>query len=950
DDFGDLYADVEVQATSAINTAPQSSNPQCVTNETGNQNNSNDLACVSVDNDEIEDEDDDDDDLDIVLNSDDDGIKPGEGFVTANVQNREFEDEDDDNLHPRSQTVAYGSDLKGVGCVSVAYWQQLGSRSVGAQAAQRFSLPRARNILDVNIDVFEQKPWKHPGADITDYFNFGFNEDSWKLYCNQVDEYRHRGPVSSGAPPSEPAQSTEVETRKGQAIQVEDSIFERQSSMDVWRQLDRDSDAIQITILDPEDTSVPEASNPGDVSGDDVTDHLSFSSASEDDSVEEKYIETDIYPPKLRSGSEDREIHEVVTDETIRTSNDTKVSNLVEESSEAEKKPANRYKSFEDDACFDRRKVYTRDRCLTELGRSVKPDYHHSEDLNKLVNKRGHDENRYHARRLGDNRKYGDCIYRERSNGPVYKNKTHTDLNMKTHHENDYINSRTYDKRRSDECRYHARHNNDLFHMSDDDVHSTFRRRLHAFDPYEENISYSKSEVRSDYYGERLCGYEDWDAERCETNMDRTVFKSSADDEYYDERRSHIEDNKLIEGDWCEYEKGRKKGEKLYSRNKGETDEFYLDSGYYDDTHGGSFRSVTHNDRKRDDIEYTRWEFRSPGRNTRRVCSLFSESDNPLVKNNEQAFASRYEQSFASRSSEESNINNCRWDGNRMPKSSFYRRHDSYRGQRVEPIDRDDMFDIDGRLNIRRKKCHWQSEIEWEDEIMYRHEDSYPFGEVSRRKRIVSEPDPDYDHVEMLVGDPYIFDGSSYVKELTDGQLAKGCKYYNQNNNEVFNGYKRGKQYEKSRERLPLISRNSHLVAGKVKSSKKHKKPKWMDLNTCNNVKVARADDTRAVDGVLDIQKGQAVTEVKVGPMNKTRAHVYGSHNQNGKSGFDNTRILEAMAKMEKRRARFNEPVAITKMDSDSSLKHTVVGQAQETGSNKQQRPARKRRWGQATK
>ena len=42
------------------------------------------------------------------------------------------------------------------------------------------------SILDVKIDVFEQKPWKHPGADITDYFNFGLNEDSWKLYCNHL--------------------------------------------------------------------------------------------------------------------------------------------------------------------------------------------------------------------------------------------------------------------------------------------------------------------------------------------------------------------------------------------------------------------------------------------------------------------------------------------------------------------------------------------------------------------------------------------------------------------------------------------------------------------------------------------------------------------------------------------------------------------------------------------
>lgn len=36
----------------------------------------------------------------------------------------------------------------------------------------------------MNIDMFEKKPWRYPGADLTDYFNFGFDEDSWKQYCN----------------------------------------------------------------------------------------------------------------------------------------------------------------------------------------------------------------------------------------------------------------------------------------------------------------------------------------------------------------------------------------------------------------------------------------------------------------------------------------------------------------------------------------------------------------------------------------------------------------------------------------------------------------------------------------------------------------------------------------------------------------------------------------------
>lgn len=42
----------------------------------------------------------------------------------------------------------------------------------------------AQNIFEYDIDHIEDKPWNKPGADITDYFNYGFNETTWKEYCN----------------------------------------------------------------------------------------------------------------------------------------------------------------------------------------------------------------------------------------------------------------------------------------------------------------------------------------------------------------------------------------------------------------------------------------------------------------------------------------------------------------------------------------------------------------------------------------------------------------------------------------------------------------------------------------------------------------------------------------------------------------------------------------------
>lgn len=42
-------------------------------------------------------------------------------------------------------------------------------------------------ITEVSFDNFEDKPWRKPGADITDYFNYGFDELTWAAYCSRQD-------------------------------------------------------------------------------------------------------------------------------------------------------------------------------------------------------------------------------------------------------------------------------------------------------------------------------------------------------------------------------------------------------------------------------------------------------------------------------------------------------------------------------------------------------------------------------------------------------------------------------------------------------------------------------------------------------------------------------------------------------------------------------------------
>nr|GEV54347.1 hypothetical protein [Tanacetum cinerariifolium] len=885
DDFGDLYADVELEASSAINIAPQI----------------NSVLDVIEDNDI---DDDSEDDLDIVLNSDGDSVRPGGDVLRSNDEEDNVAADSVYYKYLRYQSTAYGSDLKGYGSVAAAYmsWEdngychRLGSRLAGPQNGQGFSLPRARNILDVNIDIFEHKPWKHPEADLTDYFNFGFNEDSWKLYCNQMDEYRHTGHISSGTTASEPAQSVEG---KGQAIQVANSVFERQSSMDVWHPVDRDSDVIQITILDSVehlDSSVPEASIHEDVSADDGTDHLSFSRTSEDESVKGNHLEMDIHSSKRsssrvssskpgRRGSEIIEVHQSSdgsggTVEAVRTSNNTKErvvkdmhttgpSMLAAESLEVEKFPENHIEETE--ISVDKRepgkKIYHAKQTDSVYDyRNLGDSIHKRHDVN---------DNLYYSNRLVDKRKPSDLKYYAKCNSPVYSSRTARDFKPEPHHKNDDICIRS-DDRSTGQRRYHARdsspgynhraygvskikaypedddhvyyagdsspvynHRTDgvskfkAYHEDDDsfpmpniegtyNVHSTFGRsrqneRLHAFDPYiDENILYSKSELPSDYYGERFSDYEDWDAlaardlyreeyERYVAKKDRPVFRRSDDNKYIDARRRYIED-RLIAGDifpsqefggpnpiyspHLTYKKGvwwKWEEDNLHFRNRGEEDGAFPEQEYFGDIQRDKIGSHTCEGRERDDVErgyvkpvtYTRWKFRGPGRINTGVGSPCSELNNSLLERDADRYLRyREDQSFVRRSSEESHMNKGGWHGNNMPRNSLYIRHGRYNGQSTErfsydgslgysePFDREDYtIDINGHVDIGRTRPHWQSEMSWkEDETVFRHEHEdadlfaeralFSYEKVSRYKRLVSEHE--HDHVEVSIDNPHV--------------------------------------------------------------------------------------------------------------------------------------------------------------------------------------------------
>eukprot|EP00127_Corallochytrium_limacisporum_P007294 Clim_evm35s246 gene=Clim_evmTU35s246 len=52
---------------------------------------------------------------------------------------------------------------------------------------------RGQSTYDVDPAEYEERPWRAPGADISDYFNYGFTEETWRAYCEKQYLLRQTG-------------------------------------------------------------------------------------------------------------------------------------------------------------------------------------------------------------------------------------------------------------------------------------------------------------------------------------------------------------------------------------------------------------------------------------------------------------------------------------------------------------------------------------------------------------------------------------------------------------------------------------------------------------------------------------------------------------------------------------------------------------------------------------
>lgn len=130
-------------------------------------NDGNDISTPAIET-QDDDDDDSDDDVHVVIGD----IKTSPTYTSLNIKRGGL----------LTSAVSGAEKLKGIS------FQQPGKFSI-----EEFEAVGTINGVpahEFNLDSLEDKPWRKPGADITDYFNYGFNEETWRAYCERQKRIR----------------------------------------------------------------------------------------------------------------------------------------------------------------------------------------------------------------------------------------------------------------------------------------------------------------------------------------------------------------------------------------------------------------------------------------------------------------------------------------------------------------------------------------------------------------------------------------------------------------------------------------------------------------------------------------------------------------------------------------------------------------------------------------
>ncbi|KAF9880125.1 cleavage and polyadenylylation specificity factor subunit [Colletotrichum karsti] len=190
DEDDDFYAPEEptVPTTATENEAPKASPPKVV------ESNKTEELEEGEEEDEggAMDEDEDDSDIDIITERKD-GTKAAPPTDIRNIPQRSASNDMAVNPTPAKKDDEPSRASPALGVPSADKAAAAASKSTIDVNANPPYPPAGKPITAVNIDEDlpeNEKPWRKPGTDISDYFNYGFDEFTWALYAAKQEAVR----------------------------------------------------------------------------------------------------------------------------------------------------------------------------------------------------------------------------------------------------------------------------------------------------------------------------------------------------------------------------------------------------------------------------------------------------------------------------------------------------------------------------------------------------------------------------------------------------------------------------------------------------------------------------------------------------------------------------------------------------------------------------------------
>lgn len=121
----------------------------------------------------------------LVNEGDDDDSESDVEFIIGSLESKPAQATETEEKEEATETKNEGAVAQSTG----------NSQTVAVLNESKFDVNQVGKYKDVpvtelTLEELKDKPWRLPGADVSDYFNFGFDELSWLAYCKKQGTLR----------------------------------------------------------------------------------------------------------------------------------------------------------------------------------------------------------------------------------------------------------------------------------------------------------------------------------------------------------------------------------------------------------------------------------------------------------------------------------------------------------------------------------------------------------------------------------------------------------------------------------------------------------------------------------------------------------------------------------------------------------------------------------------